>query len=285
MKTKTSQTKSYNSDGYFVGGGYVYYYDGTFDGLMCCIYESYTRREPVMEISSEYQPSLHLTREIETCSENANRVYASLSKKMGKQGKDLVVVAFLSCVDGKEKSIYDFVVLGYKYGVDTCRMLGDAVVSKIYKINRYVRMEAHKMLGFVRFSQYTLGDECETGLELSKKLPTVLVSVIETKNNVLPLIARHFCNRFPDESFVIYDKVNKQALVYSDYGIEITPMEDFVLEHAGSEELKYRKLWKNYYDTVAIKERYNPNCRRNFMPKHYWKHLTEMGEGVEIDNL
>ena len=30
------------------------------------------------------------------------------------------------------------------------------------------------------------------------------------------------------------------------------------------------------YETIAIKERTNPVCRRNHMPKKYWKHLTEM---------
>ncbi|MBR6500664.1 MAG: DUF4130 domain-containing protein [Firmicutes bacterium] len=27
---------------------------------------------------------------------------------------------------------------------------------------------------------------------------------------------------------------------------------------------------------MAIKERTNPSCQRNFMPKKYWEHLTEM---------
>lgn len=40
-------------------------------------------------------------------------------------------------------------------------------------------------------------------------------------------------------------------------------------------EASYRILWKRFYDTVAIKERYNPRCRMTNMPKRYWGTMTE----------
>ena len=41
------------------------------------------------------------------------------------------------------------------------------------------------------------------------------------------------------------------------------------------EEKKYAGLWKNFVDSIAIRERENPRCQMNFMPKRYWKHMTE----------
>ena len=41
------------------------------------------------------------------------------------------------------------------------------------------------------------------------------------------------------------------------------------------------ELWKNFYKTIAIKERTNERCRMNFMPKKYWKYIIEMSDEIE----
>jgi probable DNA metabolism protein len=41
-------------------------------------------------------------------------------------------------------------------------------------------------------------------------------------------------------------------------------------------EKEYQDLWKKYFETIAIKERTNPRCQKNFMPVRYWKNLTEL---------
>jgi len=38
----------------------------------------------------------------------------------------------------------------------------------------------------------------------------------------------------------------------------------------------YEELWKSYTKSVAIKERRNLRLQMSFMPKKYWKFLTEM---------
>lgn len=43
-----------------------------------------------------------------------------------------------------------------------------------------------------------------------------------------------------------------------------------------SDERQYQKLWKQYFETIAIRERTNPRCQKTLMPVRYWKHLTEM---------
>ena len=40
-------------------------------------------------------------------------------------------------------------------------------------------------------------------------------------------------------------------------------------------EAQFRRLWKKFYDTVAIEARYNPKTRMTHMPKRYWDTMTE----------
>ena len=51
--------------------------------------------------------------------------------------------------------------------------------------------------------------------------------------------------------------------------------EDFDIPVESEEEKEYQTLWQKYFDHIAIKERKNSNCQRNFMPLRYRKHLTE----------
>jgi probable DNA metabolism protein len=57
------------------------------------------------------------------------------------------------------------------------------------------------------------------------------------------------------------------------------PLEDFRLAAPGQTEREYRQLWRKFYDTIAIQERYNPKCRMTHMPKRYWGTMTEFQTG------
>ena len=41
-------------------------------------------------------------------------------------------------------------------------------------------------------------------------------------------------------------------------------------------EDKYKNMWTLFYNTIGIESRKNDRCRMNFMPKRYWKYITEM---------
>ena len=40
-------------------------------------------------------------------------------------------------------------------------------------------------------------------------------------------------------------------------------------------EIEYQNLWKLFFNTIAIKERTNPRCQMEYMPKKYWNDLIE----------
>lgn len=242
----------------------IYRYDGTFEGLLCCIFESFDKKEIPSEIISldSEQISLYSVKEIETDTEKAHRVSSSIPIKISPEALQLISRGFLTCHPQKELLILKFLHLGFHYGSQVINMLTDDTVNALIKAVRYLDREVHLYLGFVRFSVY--GE--------------VLASTIEPKNIVLPLMKRHFCERFSQESFLIFDKTNHMALVYRPYKAEIIPADDFTMPSATGDEQYYRSLWKTFYDTIAIKERYNPRCRMTMMPKRYWNHMTEFSD-------
>ena len=244
----------------------IYSYDGTFDGLLCCVFESYTCRERPLDIRrfDAEEVTLYPVKEIVSSRENAERVYASIQKKIGASGGELISRAFLSGNREKEMVIYRFIRFGYRYGPASVNMLGEEIVSELHHTVRAVNNETHLLLGFTRFSEYNGG----------------LAAVIEPKHFVLPLMAGHFKSRYSEEHFMIYDKTHGMALVYQPYECRIISVEDIQFPEEGEQELQYRRLWKGYYDAIAIRERENPRCRMGHMPKRFWSHLTEMQETV-----
>lgn len=253
----------------------VYLFDGSLPGLLCCIYESYTRREQVVQVIREEDGcfSLYPTRMVETDQSHAKRVYASLAKNLGSQGKLMVERAIMygGDQDSRDTDIFRFISLGYRHGPSVCQMLDDLSVNHVYRMDRSVWNESHHLMGFVRFG------ECpEAGGLALPGSKNALAAVIQPKHNVLPLIAGHFCNRYPEENFLIFDKTYRQALVYHPYKAELIPMESFRLPAAVGEEELYRRLWKGYYHAISIAPRENQKLRMSLMPKRFWENITEV---------
>ena len=247
----------------------VYQYDGSFDGLLCCVFESIARREIPEGIygPDTVQISMFGTRTVETDPAHARRVLVSIPKKMGADALDFVRKAFLTCLSEREKHIVSFLRMGYEYGPKVLYMLADDVVSTLHKAVKQLTNEAHLLTGFIRFSDY--GE--------------ALAAQITPKNYVLPILAIHFRGRYPNENFLIYDKTHGDSLVYMHGKIEICSAERFTMPQQGEEELRFRALWRMFYETIAVPGRENPRCRMAQMPKRYWENMTEFA--VEKDVL
>lgn len=246
----------------FDGRDVIYCYDGSFEGLLSCVFVSFERRELPCGIISEEPEQLSLSEilRVEASHEKAERVLKAIPKKICPQAEEIVKKAFLSCEAGKDLLILEYLQKGFRYGRKIIDMLADDTVNAINRAVLFCGNEAQKMREFIRFSDYG----------------GYLVSVIEPKNKVIPMIAGHFTDRLPNENFLIYDKSHGMALIYCDRKAEIAENIEFELPPATAEEQRYRELWRGFYNAIAIKERYNPRCRMNFMPKRYWAHMTEM---------
>lgn len=239
----------------------TYCYDGSFDGLLCCVFESYEKKEVPLAIllPAASCSLLFPAKMIPTDEQKASRVLASIPQKIGPAALNFIRHAFLTCLEQKELYILLFLRLGYRHGPAVMNMLTNATVNTLFTAVRHLDRESHLLKGFLRFSI----------------INQVLIGEIEPKNIVLPLLVQHFCERYPQESFFIHDKTHAMGLVYHPCQATIIPVEQLELPEADEQELTYRKLWQLFYDTIAIEGRYNPICRMSQMPKHYWKYMTE----------
>ena len=91
----------------------------------------------------------------------------------------------------------------------------------------------------------------------------------EKKAVLIQLLAEH------PEGIVLYDRTHREALFYRPRRWAIVPLEAFHAAAPGREERDFRRLWRRFYDTIAIEGRENPRCRMTQMPKRFWGTMTE----------
>jgi len=250
-----------------------YQYDGSFHGMLSCVFESFENKEIPVQITCDGF-SLFNTKYIHTDETKAKRILKSIPQKISPRTLDYVKCSYLANIEDKEIALIHFLREGYKRGkrfIDVINTgfspsrtlvagaLENQYAAKIHKGVDLLALEAHRFVQFVRFSD----------------IDGALIGIIEPEHNVLPLMAEHFTDRYPNDNFLIYDKNRRLGLMYTDRQVRIEHIENYQLPALSQEEKDYQKLWRLFYDTIAIKERRNERCRMNFMPKKYWKNMTE----------
>jgi len=214
----------------------AYEYDGSFEGFLCCVFESYLHKELPESFSSPEEPqlSLYSLRQVETQTERAQRVWRALEEKVSRGAAQTVYRGFCSCLPYRERHLYTFIRLGFERGGNVMRQLTDDRISVVVKAVRHLNGEVEKYRGFVRFSDYG----------------GVLAGVIEPKNRVLPFLRAHFASRLPGERFVLYDKTHREMLFYEPGRWGIVPMEEFQPAAPSAAELENRRLWRRFYEKM-----------------------------------
>ena len=240
-----------------------YLYDGTFDGFLTCVYEHYYREKAGGIFTREqYQANLQSGfYEVEADEEKALKVYNAIENKISRPDMGRVYHVFLSSAPGKENMLLKYIELGFKNGPKIRLLHGNPVVFDVQRIEKKVTFEVHRLSGLIRFS--VLQGE-------------LLYAPIEPDHDVCELLADHFCDRFKNDPFIIHDKKRSKALIAYGGDWYISEFTAHNLPALSENENEYKRLWKKYFDTIAIRERTNPACQKNFMPVRYWKNLTEM---------
>lgn len=239
-----------------------YLYDGTFEGLLTCIYHHYyTEKASGIFHRKEYQSTmLGGFKEVETDQEKAITVYEAIGKKISPYDLKRIYKVFMSSAERKECKILNYVRLGFVKGSSIRLLHGDPIVFPVQEAEQKVDAEVHRLKGLIRFS------------ELEDR---ILYSPIEPDHDVVEFLAEHFSDRFKNEHFIIHDVKRNKALVAYQGKWYISFFTKENLTSLSADEKDYRRLWKQYFETMAIKERINPRCQKNMMPVRYWKHLTE----------
>ena len=237
-----------------------YIYDGTFYGLLTCVYEHYyfNRATGVFE-ETEYQHSIiNEFKKVETSNEKAEKVYVALKNKISKRALEYIYYAWLSNDVHKGSKILRFIEYGFLSKKDITRHFEHEDVYPMCVIYRKVAQEVHSFLGLLRFSD----------------MDGVLVAVYRPDHDITELLALHFSDRLGRERFVIFDEGRKKGAVSSRGKWIISDIEGFELEK-GKVEIEIRKYWKEYFESISIKERKNLNIQYQKVPVRYRKNIVE----------
>ena len=238
----------------------VYNYDGSFEGLLCCIFESYAHKESPIAIEEGQGDALTLfpIRTVETDLSHARRVLGKLTA-LSPAGTQLLQRGYLTCLEDKELHLYRLATKLLTEGPRSLQNYGDETVHPVAAAVRRLAREVEALRGFVRFSD----------------LGGVLGSEIRPKNRVLPLLRPHFCARYPGDTFFIYDRTHQAILVSPATKATIHPLADSQMAPPDPNEAACRLLWKRFFDTIAIEERKDPRLQMGNMPKRYRAVMTE----------
>lgn len=240
----------------------------TFDGIMTAIYDGWVLMNRGNKVNihpgENYSPTFFSEFvPIETNLKKSVKVATSIRVKISLEAYTMVYRACMHYDEDRADTVFEFLKIGYTVGARATKMLGNPHVMHLMELGRKASNEAHLYKGFIRFE------------ELKGK---VLFAKIEPKCNIIPLVYSHFQNRFPEENWIIYDVIRKEAAVhrFKSDTILVTgrDMEQITQNMQNKDE--YEDLWKVFFNTIGIKERYNPKCQQNHMPKWYRKHITEL---------
>ncbi|PSR56384.1 DNA metabolism protein [Adhaeribacter arboris] len=250
---------------------YYYSYDGTFEGLLSVIFEVYERKSWPDKIMSEQQvqPSLFATHiRVITNQEKAERVWQGLLRKISVQAGVQLYKVFLSELPAMEMIIYEYVKLALASPVNIEENFAADCIRLVAQINKQIFREAHRMEAFVRFQK--TGDN-------------LFYAGIEPDFNVLPLILKHFTQRYADQRWLIYDLKRHYGIYYNLHTAEYVQLEQVPVNRNGQlpatlldeDEIAYQELWQTYFTSVNIPERKNKKLHLRHIPVRYWKYLSE----------
>ncbi|NLV59292.1 MAG: DNA metabolism protein [Clostridiales bacterium] len=244
----------------------VYLYDGSLAGFYCCVHTCvYDHAMPTaIQPQEEAQQSLLPSRRIPTNRDQALRVREAIIREVCPRALELCEHVFLSCMEKKELALLQFLRLSFAQGPQIAESYADPLVSPLLKAEKYLLREAHLLCGFIRFADHE----------------GTLLATISPKNFVLPRLAPHFMDRYSQETLLIYDRTHRVVLLCTQSRWELLACETIDLPQYSQEELFYQALWSRFYQTIAIRERENPICRRNLLPMRYWENMVEMRDSL-----
>ena len=245
----------------------IYVYDGTFEGLLTVLATLRDCRAEPADITAVIPPCadlFHGVREVGTEPELAERLAAEIERRVSPSALATIFRAFLAEAPGGEMLIYRYLELGRQVGRGVDGMLSHDRVAPVRRLARAVGREAHRMKGFVRFREVRGG---------------FYYAGLDPDYYVLPLIARHFADRFRDQNWVIHDLRRGKGIVHDAARREWVPadIELTARPELAARELDFQGLWQSYFAHTAVKERQNLRLQRSRLPLKHRRHLVEIG--------
>jgi probable DNA metabolism protein len=252
----------------------VYRHDGSFEGLLSAFAEALqhgarTDCDFVPAATAELAPSLFGGRPVRTDPGAASRLLTELATAGGEQAPRTLAQAFLSELPGCEHALFEYCLLTLERQECVDGWLSQPAVARVLDAVRRVGQETHRFQGLLRFM------ETEQG---------VYYAPFEPDHCILLPLSRYFANRLRGQHWLIHDRRRDLAVLWD--GQTLQPAWMAGDGPAGGTapalttlEQAVQHLWRTYHRQIAIATRANPKRQRQFMPRKYWRYLTEMQTG------
>jgi probable DNA metabolism protein len=244
-------------------------YDGSFEGFLSAVFDIYEYRFDDVAFSRDlnYQePVFGSVHRVITDEGKTARVWKGLRQHVSNHTLAKLYQTFLSEIKDIENSMLAFI----RYSFSSKRVMefdySNPAVLTVVQTARKVQREKHRMEAFIRF-------------QLTKD--QLYYAVIDPDFDVLPLIRKHFTDRYADQMWMIYDSHRKYGLYHDGKEVQTVTMTfnesgpDSIRTIYDDKEELYQKLWQQYFGSVNIAARKNMKLHIQHMPRRYWKFLTE----------
>ncbi len=265
----------------------IYVCEDSLTGIFSGIYEVWKRKmtaeEAGLEVGDSFERRLFC--EYIFCKAEKRKALAvirMIQKNLGADVYEKISYALLSADRRKAEMVFRAMLEAKKLSRKDLLMehLGNEAVRAVFGMYRQVANEAHHYKGFVRFR------------ELKNK---TLFAKIEPKHAVLPCIAEHFADRFPQENWVIYDKTHEVFLIH-EKGKRYYFLQQYMCMKGDSgsaqnitggfseEEMDYEALWKEFVQSISVAERENRALQNQNLPLRFRTNLVEFSKEERSDS-
>ena len=236
-------------------------YDSSFEGFLTIVHEYYYAQLRPTTIEKKAPDSLILEElvQIKTDNDKAKKVLEALKNKFTKKNFETILTIFMCDSRAFELDLLSYIIIGFKEQKQLANINHPALFN-IQNLQKEYSSLTHRMYGFVRFVE--LEDES-------------LYARVETKFNILYPLARHFSKRLNNQSFIIHDIPRALAFVHSEQFVGIREIVGFEAPTVSREEEKFSKLWKHFFESVAIESRSNKKLQQQLVPLIYRTYMSE----------
>lgn len=241
------------------------YPPGDFQGFLTAVLETWLHKAPdwtIVPDSGEWFLAEGPLRRVQPSYEAASRMSEGITNLAGREAWLALGQAFRYRGRDQEAVLVGFIRACVEHRRSTMTRLTDPSVAETIRRARAVQAEAHRYVGLLRFRAIAGG----------------WYAPFEPDHDVLGLLVGHFHARMAGQDWVIHDLGRRKAWVCRDgNGEGITGVQLPAGWGKEPNDASVERLWKRYFDTIAIRERINPALQRSKMPQKTWKHLVEKG--------
>ena len=168
--------------------------EDSLEGIFSAVYDGWKECLGGAEVSvqTSFPTNMELFttyREIDTDRSKTGKVMRTILVKLGSEAYEQICLAAAGADPDRGTAIYYVLHRALGHGrceTNVMEALADSHVNKVAKLALQVKREYHHYFGFIRFREIS-------GM--------FLLAQIQPENDILPLLASHFSNRFPNDYY------------------------------------------------------------------------------------